>query len=71
MYLRSINNNRIERTDVRNLKTFCRLGGNDPLKNIIMAMTFWDVVDENLALAQQVQLRGRHACKELFDDASH
>jgi hypothetical protein len=57
IYLHSINNVRMEGSALRNLKMFRQLCGKEPLKNVILATTFWSKVEEEDALRREEQLR--------------
>jgi hypothetical protein len=57
IYLHSINKNRMEGSALRNLKMFRELCGRDPLRNVILATTFWGKVDKAEALEREKQLR--------------
>lgn len=56
IYLHSIDKNRMEGSALRNLKMFRELCGRDPLRNVILATTFWGKVDQAEALKREKQL---------------
>ncbi|KAH8730362.1 P-loop containing nucleoside triphosphate hydrolase protein [Phaeosphaeriaceae sp. PMI808] len=57
IYLHSLNNVRMEGSALRNLKMFRQLCGQEPLKNVILATTFWSKVTKDDALRREEQLR--------------
>ncbi|KAF1834618.1 hypothetical protein BDW02DRAFT_497877 [Decorospora gaudefroyi] len=57
IYLHSISNVRMEGSALRNLKMFRQLCGEKPLKNVILATTFWSEVAKEDALRREEQLR--------------
>jgi hypothetical protein len=57
IYLHSLTNVRMEGSALRNLKMFRQLCGKEPLKNVILATTFWSKVDKEDALRREEQLR--------------
>ncbi|KAJ6024302.1 hypothetical protein N7540_005099 [Penicillium herquei] len=57
IYLHSINNPRMEGSALRNLRMFRQLCGDDPLKNVILATSFWDKVSEQLGAERESELR--------------
>ncbi|OAL55289.1 hypothetical protein IQ07DRAFT_659330 [Pyrenochaeta sp. DS3sAY3a] len=57
IYLHSLANDRIESPTLRNLKIFRQLCGNEELKNVILATTFWSEVAKEDALRREEQLR--------------
>ncbi|KAI9675987.1 MAG: hypothetical protein M1822_008373 [Bathelium mastoideum] len=59
IYLHSINNTRMEGSALRNFKMFRQLCGNDPLKNIVLATTFWEIGDEQKSLDREKELSTR------------
>jgi hypothetical protein len=58
IYLHSINQPRMEGSALRNLKMFRELCGPDPLKNVVLATTFWDKVDEREGTEREEELAG-------------
>jgi len=57
VYLHSLMNVRMEGSALRNLKMFRQLCGNEPLKNVILATSFWGDVPQQDALRREEQLR--------------
>ncbi|KAF1844827.1 uncharacterized protein K460DRAFT_310767 [Cucurbitaria berberidis CBS 394.84] len=57
IYLHSLGNVRMEGSALRNLKMFRQLCGREPLKNVILATTFWSKVTDDEALRREEQLR--------------
>ncbi|KAF2131053.1 hypothetical protein P153DRAFT_287352 [Dothidotthia symphoricarpi CBS 119687] len=57
IYLHSLVNVRMEGSALRNLKMFRQLCGKEPLKNVILATTFWSEVAQEDALRREEQLR--------------
>lgn len=57
IYLHSLSNVRMEGSALRNLKMFRQLCGKEPLKNVILATTFWSKVAKEDALRREEQLR--------------
>lgn len=57
IYLHSIGNVRMEGSALRNLKMFRQLCGKEPLKNVILATSFWSEVAKDDALRREEQLR--------------
>ena len=56
IYLHRIMDNRMEGSAMRNLKMFRKLCGNDPLENVVIASTFWGVLDDKKSLAHEKEL---------------
>lgn len=59
IYLHNINNPRMEGSALRNLRMFRQLCGKDPLKNVILATTFWDKVSGELGDEREAELRAK------------
>jgi hypothetical protein len=57
IYLHSLVNVRMEGSALRNLKMFRQLCGNEPLKNVILATTFWGEVNREVAEKREEELR--------------
>lgn len=57
VYLHSLVNVRMEGSALRNLKMFRQLCGKDPLKNVILATSFWSKVAQKDALKREEQLK--------------
>jgi hypothetical protein len=57
IYLHSLVNVRMEGSALRNLKMFRQLCGKEPLKNVILATTFWSKVAKDDALRREEQLK--------------
>ncbi|CAO2648332.1 Nn.00g075990.m01.CDS01 [Neocucurbitaria sp. VM-36] len=57
IYLHSLGNVRMEGSALRNLKMFRQLCGKEPLKNVILATTFWSEVAKDDAIRREEQLR--------------
>ena len=57
IYLHSLVNVRMEGSTLRNLKMFRQLCGAKPLKNVILATTFWGQVDKELAEKREAELK--------------
>ena len=56
IYLQSIQNVRLQGSALDYLLVFKKLCGNDGLKNIILATTFWDMVEERVAVQREIEL---------------
>lgn len=56
IYLHSLMNVRMEGSALRNLKMFRQLCGKEPLKNVILATTFWSKVPKDDALMRENEL---------------
>ena len=56
IYLHSLMNVRMEGSALRNLKMFRQLCGKEPLKNVILATTFWSKVPKEDALRRENEL---------------
>jgi hypothetical protein len=59
IYLHSINNVRMEGSALRNLKMFRKLCGVEPLRNVVLATTFWGKVNESTGREREQQLKER------------
>ncbi|CAG8261014.1 unnamed protein product [Penicillium salamii] len=59
IYLHSINKPRMEGSALRNLRLFRRLCGENPLKNVVLATTFWGAVNEQTGASREEELRQR------------
>jgi hypothetical protein len=57
IYLQSIDDTRMYGSTMRNLKMFRQLCGDQPLKSVILATTFWDKEDHARAVEREDQLR--------------
>jgi hypothetical protein len=57
IYLHRISDNRMPRSEVRNLEKFRAFVGDDYLPNVIMATTMWDDVKSDLGTRRQNELR--------------
>lgn len=56
VYLQPINVTRIEGTDLLNLRVFRKLCGKETYKHIVLASTFWDLVDEVTGARREKEL---------------
>ncbi|KAJ5081980.1 hypothetical protein N7532_011023 [Penicillium argentinense] len=59
IYLHNINNVRMEGSALRNLRMFRQLCGEEPLKNVILATSFWGKVEEKTGTDREAELRDR------------
>ncbi|CAG8361038.1 unnamed protein product [Penicillium salamii] len=59
IYLHSINKPRMEGSALRNLRLFRQLCGENPLKNVVLATTFWGAVNEQTGASREEELRER------------
>lgn len=57
IYCHRILDVRMDGGAMRNLKMFRKLCGNDPMKNVVMASTFWGVVDQDKAERNESELK--------------
>lgn len=57
IYLHRIMDPRMTQGGMRNLSMFRKLCGSDPMKNVILATTFWGKVTESEGLAREVELQ--------------
>lgn len=57
IYLHRISDNRMPRSEARNLEKFRAFVGDDYLANVIMATTMWDDVKSDLGTRRQNELR--------------
>jgi hypothetical protein len=57
IYLHRIDNPRMEGSALRNLRMFRKLCGEDPLRNVILATTFWDKVSGQVGEEREAELR--------------
>ncbi|KAK0640521.1 Protein MNN4 [Lasiodiplodia hormozganensis] len=57
VYLHNIEHPRMEGSALRNLKMFRMLCGEEPLKNVVLATTFWGKVDAVMAQRREDELR--------------
>ena len=57
IYLHNVINYRMEGSALRNLKMFRKLCGEDPLKNVVLATSFWGKVDEEIGIRHEEELR--------------
>ena len=61
----------MEGSALRNLKMFRQLCGQEPLKNVVLATTFWSKVSEDEAIRREDQLRSTpEFWKEMLDRGS-
>jgi hypothetical protein len=56
IYLHRISDPRMEGSALRNLRMFRQLCGEDFMKNVILATTFWDTVSEATGVAREKEL---------------
>ena len=56
VYLQPINVTRMEGTDLLNFRVFRKLCGKDTYKHIVLASTFWDLVDEVTGARREKEL---------------
>lgn len=56
IYLHGINQPRMQGSARKNIMMFKKLCGDDALKNVILATTMWDLVDEDVGAAREKQL---------------
>ncbi|OQE19094.1 hypothetical protein PENSTE_c016G05331 [Penicillium steckii] len=57
LYLHSIDKTRLEGSALTNLRMFRQLCGEDPLKNVVLATTFWGEVKKERGEQREAQLR--------------
>ena len=56
IYLHRIMDVRMQGSALRNLRMFRRLCGNDSMRNIVLATTFWEVVEADVGCERERQL---------------
>ena len=56
IYLHRITDVRMDGTGIRNLKIFRKICGDDPLKNVVIASTFWGCISHEKAVAHEEEL---------------
>ncbi|KAK5719923.1 hypothetical protein LTR15_007196 [Elasticomyces elasticus] len=61
IYLHGINHSRVEGSALRNLKMFRELCGPEPLKNVVLATTFWSDVDPVAGTNRETELAAENA----------
>lgn len=59
IYLHNINKPRMEGSALRNLRMFRELCGESPLKNVILATSFWGEVTQGTGESREAELRER------------
>ncbi|KAK3369990.1 hypothetical protein B0H63DRAFT_454213 [Podospora didyma] len=59
IYLHRITDVRMDGSAMRSLKMFRKLCGEQPMKNVVIASTFWGAIDEDKAIAHEAELMGK------------
>lgn len=59
IYLHRITDVRMDGSGMRNLKMFRKLCGDDPMKNVVIASTFWGQIEDAKAVAHEDELRAK------------
>jgi len=59
IYLHRITDVRMDGSAMRNLKMFRKLCGEQPMKNVAIASTFWGAIENDKAVAHEVELMGK------------
>ncbi|TVY85397.1 hypothetical protein LSUE1_G000042 [Lachnellula suecica] len=70
IYLYRINDNRLHGSSQRAFRMFNRLCGDDYSPNIVLATTFWDMVDENKGISREAELRGSEHWKRMIESGA-
>jgi hypothetical protein len=74
IYLHPINESRMRGSARHNIQMFKKLCGNAALKNVILATTKWDLVEEDVGVKRQSELvdkRGFWGCMVLHGSMTH
>lgn len=59
IYLHRITDVRMDGSAMRNLKMFRKLCGDQPMKNVVIASTFWGAIEDDKAVAHEAELMGK------------